>query len=934
MSVNTVVSSGCLDLHTYSCQDVLCAHINTDESMQNHTTQLLPLLQQTSDSGKLTKESESDEPCTYRHSPVQLFYENDTPNALNHRDASDYYHLTHQRRTPSIERRTGYHIHATESSNNTLLRQAEIREMLVTAERELAEAREECTRRDAEIENLHLALAREQELNHSAQGRHNDAIQLLRSEHAEQTQRLLDQITVLKRLSEDLMEEKTGLIGEAAQRKQQLLALLEREREEKSSIMADYRQQTEALIAEQGREITSLRAVLQSEREQHERLVAEQKDLEEKREKIEEKLLQVEETIKKERDECEKRLREARQSHTKRVEELTAQNAELLRRIDSEEAKQQERLQELEDQVRCAGERMRLQEESHALEHQALKDAYRREVAGLYDELQAAVKQREQLVDQHEKEQQRLLKNEEKLSQYLRQAVEKVRQEKEAVVEEAQQQREELQEKHRAKVAQLQNTIESLRRQLTEESTLRKDVESERDLATVRADGLQAAVNRLAKELEELQVEHRTRERAAGQEWQNNLSQLRTQLRERTEEVEALQREVKQREVEEQRLRDELVGKTQSLQSALTECKQLMSEIQQTADLREREAVEREAALEKSAMMSRAQKTQAEAECQRLQRALEESEGRQQACERQLEDERRALELALLKTQQSRDAMEELTSSLRSAQTRQQEVEEEVRRTRNDLSAATLRVAELEAELEKVNDNATRQAREASQAAKAREAELQLLVQQQLAELTTMRLAVDEMRGELAKASEAGVAKEKELHCMREELNKLHRDSAMQVGSWQDELAESKELYAEDVRRMDEVLYALRADLSRAQAAKAQYQKDLANAKREAERRVSQLEDMLSQMEAAKERLQEDARYREQLNNELQGTVQLLSSRLATQEDDVRRLRDELDDANTKLHNTHTFLGRKDATIGQLTARLRAYEAKGGQTSF
>ncbi|KAF8301255.1 hypothetical protein TcYC6_0055040 [Trypanosoma cruzi] len=935
MSVNTsaiAADSSCL--HASSFTESSYALLGGDDTMRSRTLPPPPLMPlpfsstHTNNGGTMAEEKGD----SYMGSrpPTQPFSGVDRSCGSYHHDPSFAVHHQAQSRTMqnSVEL-TGYHANAG-ATDTTPVRHAELRELLITTERELAEMREECARRSAEVDALRVALGREQEVNHNAQARHEESMRELREEHADQTQRLMDQITLLKRLSEGLMEEKSRLAEDASQRKQQLLALLDREREEKSQIMADYRQQTEALIADQGKEITSLRNTQQSLREEQERILSERQELEETKRTLEEKILQLGEKITNEQMECEKKIQETNQRHARKMDELVAKNEELSRRLEDESSKLQERRQELEDHVRSLAERLRCQEETHTLEQQNLKETYKREVSELREELQTMMNQREQLEEEHEKDRQKLLKNEEKLIQSLRQAVEEVRQEKEALAEEAARQQEEMQEKHWAKVNQLQNTAESLRRQLAEETAVRKEAESERELVAVRADGLQSTVSRLTNELETLQVEHRARERAAGQERQNSLEQLRSQLRERAAEVEALQQEVARHEMEENRLRDELAAKVQALQSTRAEGKRLLEEMQQTAEDREREMLEREGRLEKAIMLSRAQKTQVEAECQRLQRAITELEKRQQTCEKQLEDERRALEEATATVQQLRDEAEEQKSVFRRTQTRQHELEEELRRKSNDLAKAASRVEELEASLEAANSEAAQQSKEALRAAKVHEVELQSLIQRQQAEVTAMRLAADQIRGDFAKAREVAAAKEEELHRLREEVNQLHRDAETRAGSWQGELAESRELHEEDMRRMDEVLYTMRADLSRAQAAKAQCQKEMAQFQREAERQRLQLEDMLSQMEAAKEKLQEDARYREQLNIELQGTVKLLTSRLTAQEDDIRRMQEELADVNTKLHNAHTFLGRKDAAIGQLTARLRAYEARIG----
>lgn len=127
---------------------------------------------------------------------------------------------------------------------------------------------------------------------------------------------------------------------------------------------------------------------------------------------------------------------------------------------------------------------------------------------------------------------------------------------------------------------------------------------------------------------------------------------------------------------------------------------------------------------------------------------------------------------------------------------------------------------------------------------------------------------------------------------------------------------------------MDELLNGLRSDLAKSQATCTQYQRELSQMHQNSAGVRSDLEMALEQADAARAKLLEDAKYREQLNQELQGTVRLLSSRLTSNEEEVRRMQEELADTNRRIQDAHTLIGRKDAAIGQLNAKLRAYESR------
>ncbi|KAG8342935.1 hypothetical protein TRVL_06239 [Trypanosoma vivax] len=796
-----------------------------------------------------------------------------------------------------------------------------MKEILVKLERQLAESHEECMLNIVEVDSLRAALEREKEANQHNQARLEGAMQELRDENASHTQQLMEQITVLKMLAESVMEEKAHVTEEAKRQRQEMLALLEQEREEKSQIMGDYRQQTESLIAEQGREITTLRMRIQAGHDEHERLLCTRQELEGKLKEQRERVAELEKAIAKSRLDQERCKHEEEQRYATRIEELMEQNRELTIRIENEAAKQQMRQQEVEEQARTLSKQLRTLEEAHAMERHAAQAGFRRELEELREQLCCYESKCGELERDLERERGRACRNEEKVTQTLREAVEKLREEKTAAVQEAMQQREGLCEQHRNKVNQLQGIIDGLRRQLADESVARNDAESARDLANTRVDDLQTAVISLRDEIETIHADYRSRERAAVQERHSLQEQLRAALRKHEEEIKQLQQDLLQHELEEKRLRDEVNIKAHALQSARAENKQLHEEMQRATETNEHEMMELQKSYEQNAAIWSTQKTQAEAECQRLQGVLLEAEARQQACERHLADERRTLNELAGQLRESRDAAEQLQATQRRAHARQRELEEEVRQAKTIVREAEARIIQLEASLESRENTIREQAAEAARIAKEHEAELQSRHKSQEENMMTLQ-------NELRIAREEVSAKEEELRCLREDITKLRCEAAVCAGSWQEELSEAKKHYEDDIRRLDEVLNTLRTDLSKAQASKAQCLKEMAQAQLEVERQYSKYQEIIAHEQMSKEKALEDNKHKEQLNNELQGTVRLLSARLSTFEDDIRRLQEENGEANTRLHEAHMLIGRKDAAIGQLTARVRAYEAR------
>eukprot|EP00331_Platyophrya_macrostoma_P022127 CAMPEP_0176444474 /NCGR_PEP_ID=MMETSP0127-20121128/23085_1 /TAXON_ID=938130 /ORGANISM="Platyophrya macrostoma, Strain WH" /LENGTH=144 /DNA_ID=CAMNT_0017829991 /DNA_START=1 /DNA_END=435 /DNA_ORIENTATION=+ len=133
----------------------------------------------------------------------------------------------------------------------------------------------------------------------------------------------------------------------------------------------------------------------------------------------------------------------------------------------------------------------------------------------------------------------------------------------------------------------------------------------------------------------------------------------------------------------------------------------------------------------------------------------------------------------------------------------------------------------------------------------------------------------------------------------------------------------------DETRRMDAIINGLREDLSRNQSAKAQAQREVLETQRDADRRVAIVQEALDTERSSKHRLHDEIRNKEQVSAELQGTVRLLTTRLQSKEDDIRRLEAELSSTSDRVHEAHSVIGKKDAVIGQLNARLRVFESRG-----
>lgn len=189
-------------------------------------------------------------------------------------------------------------------------RSTDLRALLLATERDMADLREECAVRGSEVITLKENVQRAHEGALRASARHHNELEDMREEYERQQGQLVEQITVLKGLSESALQDKHRIQEESTKAKINLLAMIEREREDQAQVMADYRQETEALIAEQGREITGLRHLLETARAEEEKLLESVTKLEGRREELEGDLLKADAKLSEERVLGQKRIRE------------------------------------------------------------------------------------------------------------------------------------------------------------------------------------------------------------------------------------------------------------------------------------------------------------------------------------------------------------------------------------------------------------------------------------------------------------------------------------------------------------------------------------------------------------------------------------------------------------------------------------------------
>ncbi|CCW71783.1 unnamed protein product [Phytomonas sp. Hart1] len=805
----------------------------------------------------------------------------------------------------------------------------QMRTMLINAERELADVREDAVKRGMLLEGLRTALDRERASVQDLRIHHLEQIDEMRSEHDAQIKQLREQIRVLKMVSETAMAEKSKADEKAVQRRKDMLTLLEKERAEKGSIMADYRVQTEELIKEQGREITFLRAAMDQIKEQYNKLVMEHEVTMSARDVLEGQFEEYKTQLDRERVEGTKRLREVQNLLINEKESLQNEIDRIREEQLRESAKWQSKQQELLDQLQRAQESVAAEEKgrNHTLE--SLRQAHRRELEAMCQELESAKEAYGKQASEYRIDLEKTVQSEQKASESLRQTLEQVRREKEETAVDAYMQREQLQTQHRSKISQQKAVEDALRKELAEEQRARKDAESNVELMRLRAESLQKTAHEASCGLEAFQVDQRTKERTLEQAHQRAIENIELKLHNLTSDLTCAQQKAQQEALEQQCLRDELTAKSTALERFKEEKKKTIELMEAEIARLTQDYTFRENEWKKTLDQLQINIKTMEKERLCLEKNRNEDDARLKAVAEEMAIDRASLESTNMQLREAQTLLEDL----RHKYNREQELNVELVDTNQKLTEALQKLKRRSDDLEKAVQIGLSHLEESRGECRRQgavyEGKFNELEERHKAELVGFHLVVEQAHMESSRARDLVMAKDSTLGEVREELATLRREFGLRERSMQAEMGDLKTAHEEAMQGMDELLNGLRADLAKSQAMCTEYRRELNNFNRTAEARYLDLEATLGQSEAARVRLQEDSKYRDQLNQELQSTVRLLTTRLHSHEDEINRLQEEVSDTNSRAQDAYTLIGRKDSTIGQLNAKLRAYESRG-----
>ena len=804
---------------------------------------------------------------------------------------------------------------------------AETQAQLVAADRELNSVRDELHAKTTEGTMLKTALQREHEVNLRLQTKHESEMDQMRSEYERQLAQLSEQLAVMKGVSESALQDRKRIADESEKRKAQLLDLLEQERAEKTRVMAEYRVQTEALIGEQGREISSLRALLEAARADEGRLLAAAQAQEEHRAEHAEALLRLETQLNDERHDAQRRIREMEGRHHAELESLKHQHGR--KATDFEQ-----RLSKLEGECKTKDEAIRrLHDQVRAVESQS--DAERSELRGHYEgciekltgEIHQLKAAKDSAVAQFHVEREAERLSHADVQAALKNDLHALRREKQALLDQHRVDRDTTAREHQQQLQDLLSDADQARLAASSEQQKRKEAESRMQALSIRVDDLQAANTRLQQELERHLVDARMKERLLEQQASVTEDKLRSQLREIDAEASSLRQKLAHAEHEAIRAADHAASETKLLQSQLDAAKRQSDSLRVTLTETEKVYHSEKSSNAKTIDTLQAERVKLEADLSRKERDADEWKSKNDASARQLAEERSALDALSSELHAARNGVAEARSALQ------------------EEKAKVASAGEMTSRLQQKLDSLSEQLSSERQAA----AELERTLLAGKEELSSLRraheLAIQEARDAAKKQSliideemsaareletkyrDAALKADAETRTLRDEITRWQRE----VMALEDQLGERTRAIKADadaeVERLTVLIGTLRDETNKAHAAKLVAQRDNSEAIADAERRVSLVQEALDQERLMKHRLHEELRTKDQVLAEAQGTSKLLSTRLATKEDDLRRAEDELHEATTRLHEAHSQLGKREAAIGQLQAKLRVFES-------
>lgn len=808
-------------------------------------------------------------------------------------------------------------------------RRSEMQQQAVALEREVAQLREESSTRDAENAMLKAALQREHEGYLRLQAKQNQEIDTLRAEYERQLGQLTEQVNVLRGVSDAASSEQQRTNEDANARKAQFMSLLEMERDEKNRVLAEYRFQTEALIAEQGREIQGLRDLLSAARDEEERLAAALSRAEEARRDLDEHLARTQMELSEERNTVQRSLREgeARLSRELTAAALKAERIEAEARGATQRAKHETHT--AEERAKAAEQRLVEAERHAAADRQAAKEQFEQMMHKAMVEAREMREAKEIVERRLRDEVAQTTRQQAETVTALRTEIEKVRADRQLQVEDFRKQRDAVTNDCQKKTGELDLLLERSRAETEHVRMINRDVESKLHSATLRADGLQTSLAKLQSDSEKVAADARTRERDLVQQSARLEEELRAQVRAAEGIVTQLKQSVVARlEVDLAGERDHAAAFKRNAESREVEAASQLQLLRTALDTATAQRDDYQSKYQGAVSQLQHHKALSDTEFARVQRLHDESEMKLAAATRQLGEERAALESTASEAKKLRIAVNEARTVSETDRRTLQQMQQADEQHRVALASRAVRVEELQSAVSDAS-RAMAQLRDELSSVKLRhEAEVaelnrgwavKLSVAEGIAQhKAALEKQLADARAELSQQLETH--RESEAHWQRENLSRDEAHyAAMIAGRRESE---------DECDRLEAIISGLRNELQRVQTSKLSAARDQTETLSEAERRAALLQENLDQERATKARLQEELRAKDHLVAELQGTSRVLTNRLAFRDEEQRRLEHDLDEASKKMLEAHAALGKKDAAIGQLGARMRVLEAR------
>ena len=803
-----------------------------------------------------------------------------------------------------------------------------LHESIIAAEKANVELRDNLEAKCCEVHSLRVTLQNEHSVSMNEQMKHAKELAHLRAEYDNQNQKLIDQIATLKNIADTANQEKKRLIDETELRKQHLYALVDKERAEKNQILSDYRAQTEDLISEQGKEINHLVQLLEEAKHNEEKYTIELEKLKETLQSFEEKANRAEEQIADEKIANQRRLKEIAQRNESQLDMLKHQHNLELAESKSKLLKQTQKKESLLEEIKILNQKITTVEAEFIDNQQRQKLNYNNEINSLNEQINSLKQHKETTEASLRSELSRAEESHDQIIQKVRRELELSRKECCSIQEESRIQRELLLAEQFKKQNEIQKNLESIRQEFMDEKIKHNETVAINNSLRVEIDSMRAHRSKLSKELEETLLEGRTKERQLQQQINTSYEQQTDEIHKVLFEHSRTKEVLHNLEVNYAQLQTEMKNANAKYEVELADAKKRCDSFRNTLEDSLRQKDELSIHYQKLNDQISAKKCQLESQVTTLQASLNDMEIKYVTTLKHFNDEKSVVEEYTLDLANSKNSLKEaqqlcdrLNIEIESYRLQLEDEKSKVNELTKTIDSKSLTEQNLREELaqleHKMEDYTLKKESEINQKTEKYKQEYNMLIEKE-----------NELKVYTTYLSDEVKNKEEEIKYLKEQIAKADANTLTQNDIHEETINHFKESHDAEIERLEDIISSLRMDLTNSHHSRTIATRDATDKLQNMEKQIFRLQQEVNEGKILSNQLHIEIQSKDQLIVEIQGTVKLMNTQLIAKDTDVSRIDNELQDTLNKLHESLTSIGRKDAQLAQLNAKIRLIESR------